>query len=383
MKNIFKTLLFCIVVILAILFIRSETFVNIMIKDINVESIKVNDMQMENSTFYYETLSDVQKKYYRLIGSGIMNLDENITIEITKDKYYETYKSDIEVALTAFLSDHPEVFFVNDKYEISLQDFIAVKVLRLKLNYVSKEKNEIVQMEEKLEQVIEKITDEAKSYKTDYEKELFIHDYIATSTSYYNYENYEDIPAIKHTAYSALVENSAVCDGITKAFQLVLSENDIESVFVTGSTEDVAHAWSKVKIDNDYYNVDLTSDKTLNATNKNLVVHSYFNVTDEEILKTHIIDNNDKLPQCTETKYDYYIYNNYDISHLDSFEYKLGKIIKSQSKRELLEVRVTGISDVPNKLITALYSLNFNNYKTNNVTKMEYNKINNNYIVVK
>lgn len=383
MKKIFATLLTCILIVTAILFIRSEKFAEFIVKDIAIEDIQINDIGLKNNTYYYEKLDDKQKKYYRQIGNSIMNLDEDITIEVTNEKNYDLFKNNVEIALMSFLNDHPEVFYIDDEYEISLTDFIVIKILKLKLNYSSNDKKEIVKMEEELEKQVRIISEKAKSYTSTYDKELFIHDYIATNVDYYNYENYENIPTIKHTAYGALVEGSAVCDGITKAFQLILNQNSIENIFVTGTTENIAHAWTKVKIDNDYYNVDLTSDKTLNKENKELVFHSYFNVTDEEILKTHTIDGNERLPQCTATKYNYYVYNDYQIGYMDSFEYKLGEIIEKQNSSPLLEINVNGISDVPDKLITALYNLNFNNFKTNNITKVQYHKINNNYIIIK
>lgn len=380
MKKIFVTILTMILIATAVMyFTKSDRTVH----DISIEDIEVNELGMQNDTFHYQLLDETQKRYYRIIANGIMNLDENITIEITKQRDYDLYKSNIEVALTAFLADHPEVFFVNDKYEISLIDTLVMKIIKLKLDYISNDKNEILEMEQELKRKIQDINNQARYYTSEYSKEEFIHDYIAKNVSYYNYQNYEDIPTIKHTAYGALVQGSAVCDGITKAFQLVLSEANIESIFVTGYTENVAHAWSKVKIDGDYYNVDLTSDKTLSNINNDLVIHSYFNITDEEILKTHTIDNNGSMPQCTATKYNYYLYNDYHVSYMDGLEYKLDQIVNKQKNKKILEVNIIGISDVPSKLITALYNINFNNYQKNNITKIEYHKVNNNYIIVK
>lgn len=380
MKKIFCTLLTMILIATAVMyFTKSERTV----KDIALEDISINDMGINNSTYHYETLDECQKKYYRVIASGVMNLDENITIEVTKKKDYELFKDNIEIALTAFLSDHPEVFFVNDRYEISLIDALAIKILKLKLNYASNDMVEIEKMEQEMKQKLQVISDKARYCTGEYEKEEFIHDYIASNTTYFDYENYEDIPTIKHTAYGALVEGTAVCDGITKAFQLALNNSNIDSIFVTGTTEDVAHAWCKVKIDGDYYNVDVTSDKTLGSENSKLVIHSYFNVTDQELMNTHTIDNNDKLPQCKATKYNYYIYNDYVIEPIDNFEYKVEQIVKKQNSKPLLELSGGRMNNIAEDLVTALYNLNFNNYKTNNITKIEYNKVNNNYIIVK
>lgn len=384
MKKLFITLMACILVTLGITVItRSDFYYKEVVKDIAVGDIYINDLQIKNSTYHYENLSDNEKRLYRTIANGVMNLDENITVEVTKSGNYSTIKEDIEVALNAFFADHPEVFYINDKYEISFIDTVVIKTIKLKLSYISDNMEEINSMKEELNHEIDNINSKLVNCKSDYEKELLIHDLIAKDVSYFTYDNYEDIPNIKHTAYGALVEKSAVCDGITKAFQIILSQNNIDSVFVTGSSEGIPHAWCKVKLEDAYYNVDLTSDKAINSSDKSLVIHSYFNITDEEILKTHTFDNNVKSPSATATKYNYYVYNDYTISYFDSFEYKLGQIVQSQNSKTLLEFNVNGVSEVPEKMVESLYNLNFNSYKTNNITKVQYHKINDNYIVVK
>lgn len=383
MKKLFITLMIMLGITAGVVCLtRSENFMSKFVKDVDIEEIKFNDLGIKNST-YYSTLTEEQKKIYRIIAAGVMELNESITVEVTKSSNYDNVKNNIEIALNAFFADHPEVFYIDDKYEISLIDIVAIKIIKLDLNYVSNDKNEIEEMTNKMIAEITAISNKLSNCKNEYERELLIHDLIATNVVYYDYTDYDNIPTIKHTAYGALVDKSAVCDGITKAFQLALAKSNIESVFVTGKTEGVAHAWSKVKIDGAWYNVDVTSDKTLNSENKEYIVHSYFNLTDEEILQTHKIDKNQNLPSCTSNKYNYYVYNDYTVSTLDNFQYKLKEIISKQQTKLLLEFDATGVSNVPQKLVEALYNLNFNNYKTNNITKVQYNKINNNYIVLK
>jgi len=384
MKKIFFTLMMCIVIVLTITVItRSDFLYDNLVKETNIEEININELEISNSTYWYDTLTKEQQRIYRVIVNGVINLDKSINIDIVKDKKFEYINKDIEIALNAFFADHPEIFYIKDKYEVTMVNFIAIKMVILKLDYISEDKYEIENMKQNLVAEIEKISSMIVNAKNEYEKELIIHDILGKEITYYEHENYDDIPSIKHTAYSALVDKSAVCDGITKAFQLVLNKSGVDSIFVTGISEGVPHAWCKVKLDGDYYNVDLTSDKTLNKENKELIIHSYFNITDKEIMNTHEFDNYDKLPKSEEKKYNYYTYEDYEISYIDNFEYKLNQIIKSQKSRGLLEFKVIGIDNVPQKMVEGLYNLNFNNYKARNITSIEYNQINDNYIVVK
>ena len=384
MKKLIATIITCMFVVFGINFLtRSDSLKDKIITWIPLDEVKENELSNQYTNYWYSTLNEDEKKMYRVIANGVINLDKNITVEFSKENNFEQSKQVVEKVLSAFFADNPYVFYIKDKYEISTTNILVLSKIDLKLEYISNDIKEIERMKQELNAEVEKINNELNGCKTDYEKELKLHDILAKEIVYFEHEEYDEIPSIKHTAYSALVDKSAVCDGITKAFQLLLCRNNIESIFVTGMSENVPHAWCKVKLADEYYNVDVTSDKALNKEDSNLVIHSYFNITDREIMSTHDFDEYDKLPKSEGNKYNYYIYNDYIITHMDGFEYKLGQIIHKQKSSILLEFKATGINDVPSKMVEALYNLNFNNYKTKNTTKVEYNKINDNYIVVK
>jgi len=384
MKKLAATLIICIFLVFGINYLtRSDSLKNKIINLIQLEEIQEDELNNQYTDYWYKTLNDDEKQLYRIIAKGVKDLEKNITVKFSKEKSIKGGKQAIEKVLNAIFADNPDVFYIKDTYEISITNLLVLNKIDLKLEYISNNINEIEKMKQELNAEIERINNQLIGCKTDYEKELLLHDILAKDIVYFEHESENEIPSIKHTAYSALVNKSAVCDGITKAFQLILSKNNIESIFVTGESENVSHAWCKVKLDENYYNVDVTSDKALNKENNNLVIHSYFNITDKEIMNTHEFDNYDKLPKSAENKYNYYVYNDYTISYMDNFEYKLGQIIQKQKNNNLLEFKATGMNEVPSKMVESLYNLNFNNYKANHITKVEYNQINDNYIVEK
>ena len=98
--------------------------------------------------------------------------------------------------------------------------------------------------------------------KTDYEKVVAIHDYILRHTKYDPADDGEDI---KRTAYGALVERRAVCQGYCVAFYRMLLEAGIdnrvifgEGVGIDGKT--ASHTWNIVELYGEYYYVDITWD---------------------------------------------------------------------------------------------------------------------------
>lgn len=114
------------------------------------------------------------------------------------------------------------------------------------------------------------------------EKLSKIHDYIALNVIYdsalLQLSESED-PQYSYSYLSgfrgfnlegALLDGKAVCDGITKAFMLLARMEGIECIRVTGKNADnVGHAWNKVKIENTWYNIDVTGDDILTEIKAN------------------------------------------------------------------------------------------------------------------
>ena len=347
--------------------------------------VEVNELSGEKTNyFYYNILNDDQKKMYCTILANIKDYTEKIYLDVASELDTNKIASDVSKAMEAVLADYPEIFYIDPLYEITVNNVVGAKVLLLKLDYTMSS-NEINKATEQIDKEIDKIIAENISGNmNEYEKELSIHDYLATNIIYFEYTNIREIPTAKHGIHDAIIGKSAVCDGISKAYQVILNRLGIESIVVSGDLDGESHAWNIVKIDDEYYHVDITSDKSLMKNgNQNLLIHAYFNLSTEEMEKTHSIDNRNVLPTCIYGKYNYYSRNDYIVEYLDSFSYKLGNIINKQSGKALLEFKTQGISDVPQKLAETLYNTNFNNYKTNGITKVQYTNINDVYIVVK
>ncbi len=86
---------------------------------------------------------------------------------------------------------------------------------------------------------------------TDYDKVLAAHEYLRSHVGYVEGEDY-----LLHTAYGALVNKDAVCEGYAKAYKLLLNAMDIPCQVVIN--ED--HAWNEVYLDGNWYVVDVTND---------------------------------------------------------------------------------------------------------------------------
>nr|WP_258176930.1 transglutaminase domain-containing protein [Mycoplasma leachii] len=79
-------------------------------------------------------------------------------------------------------------------------------------------------------------------------------------------------------AHSALVKLKTVCTGYAKGLKLILEELGIPCKFIEGQSkrEEFAakHAWNLVQIDNEWYHVDPTSDRTDSKTKFNFFLNT-------------------------------------------------------------------------------------------------------------
>lgn len=106
---------------------------------------------------------------------------------------------------------------------------------------------------------------------TDYERVCGVNKYLMDTVIYPE----KPYPPEAHTAYSALKEGIAVCDGYSTAAMLILRELGMECDLQSGvCTNGQSHAWNLVCLDGKWYQLDITwNDADQSET-------SYFLVTD-------------------------------------------------------------------------------------------------------
>lgn len=150
----------------------------------------------------------------------------------------------------------------------------------------------------------------------DFEKALYVHDYIANNTVYSTAKMGVEEIGTWDTAYGCLVLGDAVCGGYANAFSYVMKRLGIDCGVVTGDVADengesVGHAWNYVMIDNIYYWLDVTWDDTDDESNP--VNHTYFLIDDMHMNKNRILHKNQFfVPTCFSMDQNYFVrYNSY------------------------------------------------------------------------
>ena len=249
-------------------------------------------------------------------------------------------KEDCDVAWCAVKYDYPQLFYYNT-YQFSYRytsysgkndneileegiDCVALEIIYHPFSDLEREK---VEFEETSDYLIESAG--ITPGDSDYKKAKKLHNTLIGWVEY-DHKTAEENSAnsLSHTAYNAIVNHSAVCDGYARAYQYLLYKVGILSHIITGygqsGTSPENHAWNMVWLEGKPYYTDVTWDdmRMKNGVNAG-ISYRYFNINDDILGKDHyvnqMIDHNNgntildvdlgyALPKCTAT--DNWYYNN-------------------------------------------------------------------------
>lgn len=99
----------------------------------------------------------------------------------------------------------------------------------------------------------------------DDEKIKAIYNYV-TRTVDYDYQGVNS--ATSHSAYAALAEKKAVCQGYSTLIYRLLRECGIQNRIITGVSENQNHAWNLVLLNGKWYNLDATWDSNFDGNDQ-------------------------------------------------------------------------------------------------------------------
>ena len=110
------------------------------------------------------------------------------------------------------------------------------------------------ELSEKIDSVLQSL--DINDESSDYDVICEVYDYICANVSY-DYDNLNDSEyLLKYTAYAAMINKTAVCQGYSALMYRMLQQKNIDCRLIPGSN----HAWNIVAIDGVYYNADSTWD---------------------------------------------------------------------------------------------------------------------------
>lgn len=293
--------------------------------------------------YAYSTLTDdYVKKLYNQIS-------DNIDSEYEPSFYAEGNLSEYQItqAVEAYKNDHPEVFWLKSYYEYENFDYetgiwLTYTISGDKLVTAKKEFNTAV------DTIFKSVP-----YGTECEREEYIHNYIINNCDYdEEAAESEGVQGNENDAYGVFVDGKAVCEGYSKAFQILCNKADIDCIQLMGIVDSDNHVWNCVKIGGDWYQIDVTWDDVDDFIDDS---HGYFNLTDSLMYEEHTLSPkyseidaesflnlkswcNFYVPKCSAEKYNYHNYcYNYKyptVSNLDDSDNVSTAIAKAAKNGE-------------------------------------------------
>ena len=156
------------------------------------------------------------------------------------------------------------------------------------------------EVDKKAEEIIEDLDLEDK---TEYQKINAIYNYIC---NHVEYEQDEEGSNIRHTAYGALIEGKAVCQGYSVSLYRLLLEAGIDNRIIFGESKQSegpsnAHTWNIVRLKDVYYYLDATWDDS-SFSRKYCLIPTGTNFEDEHIADKRYKDESfaEKYPMADE-----------------------------------------------------------------------------------
>ena len=231
---------------------------------------------------------------YDCFVAGCESAQTEINIDLT---VADINFDDIKLVYNLFYNDYPEYFWIDGAWDGSSlgNNMTITPAYALTGDQLNAAKTEF-------DNKVNSLT-AGLSGKSDYEKSKTLHDLLIDNSDYVSGEN-------DQTAYGALVEGKAVCNGYAKAYQCLLQKVGIPAWFVVGKSynpttkEHDDHSWNMLCLDGEWYYTDVTWDDQGENT-----FYTYFNTTTDMLSESHTPDAEytDYLPEATATEANFYI----------------------------------------------------------------------------
>ena len=255
-----------------------------------IRGIDVNGNTLSDEFYFYRsTLSGTNKQAYDQIYAALYNGVQSVNLSVSVST------SDICDVVYSVYYDHPELFWVDSSLSYSYNYSNVVTSVTVNFNGTA---NDLSGSQQRFESAIAPLLSTARTLSNDIDKVKLVHDYLTNTIDYTSGSQYNQ------SAYSAIVNGKTVCAGYAHAFQYCMQKLGIPAAYIVGYAGE-AHAWNILKLDGEYYCMDVTWDDPLNNP-ANYYYYNYFNITDAQISKDHTRDAiSARLPQCSGTKYSF------------------------------------------------------------------------------
>lgn len=243
-----------------------------------------------NQDYLCETPEEFEKMIFDIYSQGYypVLLVQDLSIVPEENYFLEKY-----VSLTSFTYDYCIKYLNGYAIKVILKPEISMFTDEFLIDCALTTGDTSLLTDDYLN-TYNKVINLADNLKGDTEEETVknIHDYLVLNHAYPTYfRDTEDL----HRLAGTIDTNYCVCDGYAKCFYFLCKASGIDVMLVHGDASSSPnrselHSWNKVKIDGEWYNMDVTWDDPC-PDRPGEISYNYYCITDETISVNHIWDN--------------------------------------------------------------------------------------------
>ncbi|MCR5672707.1 MAG: hypothetical protein K6F87_03205 [Lachnospiraceae bacterium] len=287
----------------------------------------------ENENFAYNQLSESGKTCYREIYAIISDMLEGVELS-SRDT------DEVDLAFRAVMLDHPEIFYVKGYSIKKYMNGNDLKKIVFSGTYTMS-KGAADSARERVEAYVDDFISRAPEDGDDYDKIKYVYDRLIRTNEYVpDSENNQNILSV--------VDNGrTVCQGYTKAMQLILNRMGIFCTLVNGTAcgqngvpdandlknaanaEWGGHVWNIIKCNGMYYNCDVTWGDaviTLMSDDGSLsrdidINYEFFLVDDAALMDSHKPEPVVTMPRCNSMEDSFYRHEGLYFTDIDSDQF--------------------------------------------------------------
>ncbi len=310
--------------------------------------------EFRNNTLFSD-LPDYLRRDYGAIYSTIKdNFEKDNTVHFPDDNGGDSIenglsvvlpdpldsKSDIHRLYTAVFYDNPAFFYFSSIYSLEgTQEQTGLRYNRINL-LCTMDAATRTQAMARLEQVTDEIIRDTPVGADDFEKERYLHDCLLMRCSYGEECRADrETEMDPYTAYGALVNGHAVCEGYSRGMQWLLSAAKIPCTLVTGRsvTDEEEHMWNVVTVNGKNYHLDATWDDYDSGPR-----YTYFNLDNAHLQSSHQTDAGQTITAtCTSMDDNYHVRRGTYITGTDQEELAQAIARRINAGENTVELRLT------------------------------------------
>lgn len=308
-----------IVLIIGVVFLLITAFVNNGFKEKLIHGVYEITSEAPKSVatistekYSYSQLDNETKKVYDEILDCVNNMGENVKVS--------TCDSNVaDLAVNAINADYGGLFWVGN-YTYKTYQIAGVDTKLVIEPGYTMTKTERDNYQKQIDDVCNMWLQEISNDASDYSKSKWVYEKLINNV------DYDSSNPNNQNIISVFIDKKTVCKGYSCAANYLFEKLGIQSVTISGTADGEPHAWNMVKLDNEYYMMDVTWGNTsyLNKSGEKGISYNTLNVTTKE-LKNHDIDMPLFIPECVAINDNYFYQEGLYFTSFD--KETMGKII--------------------------------------------------------